>query len=74
VKYQNNSRENDLFISAFISFITFPEGQKFKYTKLLFGTIAFKLLNLRETFRVAFHKLPTVSWVNFGPVLLTELV
>ena len=25
-------------------------------------------------FRVAFNKLPTISWVNFGPFLLTELV
>ena len=25
-------------------------------------------------FWVAFHKLPTISWVNLGPFLLTELV
>ncbi|CDQ99152.1 unnamed protein product [Oncorhynchus mykiss] len=24
--------------------------------------------------QVAFHKLPTISWVNFGPFLLTDLV
>ena len=35
---------------------------------------AFKLFNLRQTFWVAFHKRPTISWVNFGPFLLTELV
>jgi hypothetical protein len=31
-------------------------------------------LNLGQTFRVAFHKIPTISWVMFGPFLLTELV
>uniref|UniRef100_A0A4W5QS36 Uridine phosphorylase 2 n=1 Tax=Hucho hucho TaxID=62062 RepID=A0A4W5QS36_9TELE len=35
-----------LFISAFNSFITFPVGQKFTYTQLEFGSIAFKLFNL----------------------------
>ena len=64
VKCQNNSRENDLF----------PVGQKFTYTLLVFGSIAFKLFNLGQTFWVAFHKLPKISWVNFGPFLLTELV
>ena len=34
--------------------------------------IAFKLFNLIQTFWVAFHELPTISWVNFGPFLLTE--
>ena len=72
VKCQNNSRE--WFISAFISFITFPVGETFTYTLLLFGSIAFKLFYFGQTFRVAFHKLPTISWVNFGPFLLTELV
>ena len=38
------------------------------------GSIAFKLFNFGQTFRVAFHKLPTIIWVNFGPFLLTELV
>ena len=49
-------------------------GQKFTYTQLVFGSIAFKLFNLGQTFQVAFHELPTISWVNFGPFLLTELV
>ena len=66
VKCQN-SRD---FLSAFIYFyFTFPMGQKFTYTQFVFGSIA-----LGQTFRVAFHKLPTISWVNFGPFLLTELV
>uniref|UniRef100_A0AAZ3QKZ9 SAM domain-containing protein n=1 Tax=Oncorhynchus tshawytscha TaxID=74940 RepID=A0AAZ3QKZ9_ONCTS len=72
VKCQNNSRE--LFNSAFISFITFQVGQKFTYTQLVFCSIAFKLVNLGQTFWVAFHKLPTIRWVNFDPFLLTELV
>ena len=50
------------FILAFISFITFPVGQKFTYTQLVFGSIAFKLFNLGQMFWVAFHKLPTISW------------
>ncbi|CDQ61651.1 unnamed protein product [Oncorhynchus mykiss] len=45
----------------------------FTYTQLVFGSIAYKWLNLGQTFRVAFHKLPTISWVNFGTFLLTEL-
>ena len=49
-------------------------GHKYTYTQLGFGTIAFKLFNLGQTFRVAFHKLYTISWVYFGPFLLTELV
>ena len=72
VKCQNNSRE--LFISGFISFITFPVGQKFTYQILIECSIAFKLFNLGQTCREAFHKLPTISWVNFGPFLLIELV
>ena len=73
MKCQNNSREND-YIAAFIPFITFLVGQKFTYTQLVFGSIAFKLFNFGQTFQVAFHKLPTISWVNFVPFLLTELV
>ena len=53
MKGQNNSRE--LFISAFSSFITFPVGQKFTYTQLLFGSIAFKLFYLGQTFQVAYQ-------------------
>ena len=49
-------------------FITFTVGQKFTYTKIVFVSIAFKLFNLDQTFRVAFHKLPTKGWVNFGPI------
>ena len=37
-------------------------------------SIAFKFFNLGQSFRVAFHKLPTINWVNFGPFILTELV
>ena len=51
-------------------FITFPVGQ-FTYTQLVFGSIAFlNCLNLGQMFWVAFHKLPTISWMNFGPFLL----
>ena len=57
-----------------LSFITFPVGQKFTYIQLVFGSIAFNLFNLGHTFWVAFHKLPAISWVNFGLFLLTELV
>jgi hypothetical protein len=46
----------------------------FTFTQLVFGSIAFKLFNLCQTFWVAFHKLPTISWVWFDPFLLTELV
>jgi hypothetical protein len=61
-------------ISLIIHCITFPVGQKFTYTQSVFGCIDFKLFNLGQTFGVAFHMLPTISWVNFGPFLLTELV
>jgi hypothetical protein len=64
VKCQNNSRV--ILFQLFISFITFPVVQKFTYTQLVFGSVAFKLFNLGQMFRVAFHKLPTISWVNFG--------
>ena len=66
VKCHNNSRENYLF--QLISFITFPVGQKFTYTQLVFGSIAFKLFNLGQTFRVAFHKLPTIRVGEFWPI------
>uniref|UniRef100_A0A8C7RFC5 Tenascin Cb n=1 Tax=Oncorhynchus mykiss TaxID=8022 RepID=A0A8C7RFC5_ONCMY len=56
-------------VKSCISFNTFPVSQK-----LVFGSIAFKLFNLGETFQVAFYKHSTISWVNFGPFLLTELV
>ena len=39
-------------------------GQKFTYTQLVFGTIAFKLLNLGQMFWVAFHKPPTIILVH----------
>jgi hypothetical protein len=55
-----------------IYFITFPVGQKFTYTQLVFGSIAFKLFNLGQTFWVAFHKLPTISWVNFGHMYIPQ--
>uniref|UniRef100_A0A8C7U0Y1 Uncharacterized protein n=1 Tax=Oncorhynchus mykiss TaxID=8022 RepID=A0A8C7U0Y1_ONCMY len=49
------------------------KAMKFTCTQLVFGSIAFKLTWLK-CFRVAFHKLPTITRVNFGPFLLTELV
>ena len=56
-------------MSALISFVTFPVCQKFTYTQLVFGSIAFKLFNLGQTFRVAFHNLPTISWGSeFWPI------
>ena len=58
----------------YFSFYLFHHLPKFTYTQLVFSTIAFKLFNLGQMFQVAFHKLPTISWVNFGPFLLTELV
>ena len=43
-------------------------GQKFTYTKLVFGSISFKLFNLGQTFQVVFHKLlahsSCQSWCN----------
>ena len=59
---------------CFFSFITFPVGQKFTYSQLVFASIACKLFNLGKMFQVAFHQIPTISWVNFDPFLLTELV
>ena len=38
---------------------------QFTYTQLVFGSIAFKCFNLGQTFQVAFHKLPTISWVSW---------
>jgi hypothetical protein len=61
-------------MNACIYFITFPVGQKFTYTQLVFDSIAVKLFNLGQTFQVAFHKLPTISWVNFGLSFQTELL
>jgi hypothetical protein len=56
VKSQNNGRDNDF--SAFMSFITFPVDQKFTYTQLVFGSIAFKLFKFGQTFWVAFPSFP----------------
>ena len=50
------------------SFITFPVGQQFTYTQLVFTSIAFKLFNLGQMFWGAFHKLPTISWVKLSQV------
>jgi hypothetical protein len=58
----------------FYFFHYIPSGSEDTYTQLVFGSIAFKLFNLDQTTWVAFHKLPTISWVNFGPFLLTELL
>ena len=35
--------------------ITFPVGQKFTYTQLVFGSIAYTFFNLGQTFWVTFH-------------------
>ena len=53
------------FILAFIYFITYPVGQKFTYTQLVFGSIAFNCL----TWVKCFGKPSTITWVNFGPFL-----
>jgi hypothetical protein len=45
--------------------------RRFTYQILIECSIAFKLFNLGQMFRVAFHKLPTISWVDFGPFFLT---
>ena len=73
LKCQNKSRENDLFQLLFI----YSHSQwvrSLHAIQLVFGSNALKLFNLGQTFLVAFHKLPTISWVNFVPFLLTELV
>ena len=57
-----------MIISAFIYFITFPVGQKLTYTQFVFSSIAFKLFNLGQTFRVAFHKLPHSKLGEFWPI------
>jgi hypothetical protein len=46
-------------------------GQKFTSTQLVSGSIAFKLFNLGQTFRVAIHKLPTISWVCHALVIVS---
>ena len=60
-------QDNDLFQLLFLSSI-FPVGQKFTYTQLLFGSIAFKLFNLGQMFQIAFHKLKPFCR-NFGSML-----
>jgi hypothetical protein len=65
VKSQNNSRDNYLFQLLFFHHI--PSGSEMYMNQILIECIAFKLFNLGQTFWVAFHKLPTISWVNFGP-------
>jgi hypothetical protein len=72
VKCQNNSRENDSFHILFCS--SHSQWVRSSHKQLVFGSIAFKLFNLAQTFQVAFNKLPTISWVNFDPFLLTEVV
>ena len=59
---------------SFYAFHHIPSGSEVYITQLVFGSIAFKLFNLCQTFWVAFHKLPTISLVNVGPFLLTDLV
>ena len=49
-------------------------GQKFTYTQSVFSYISYKWFNLGKSIQVVFHKLTTISWLNFGPFLLTELV
>ena len=73
VKSQNNSRENDLFPLLFI--LSHSQWVRRIHTLNQYLVVfVFKLFNLGQTFCVAFHKLPTISWVNFVPFLLTELV
>ena len=55
-------------------FYYFLQSQKFTYISLVFGTIAFKLYDLGQTFWISFHKLLTIVGRNFGPFLPTELV
>ena len=43
-------------------------GHKLTDTQLVFGSIAFKLFNLGQTFRVAFDKLPTINLGEFCPI------
>ena len=59
---------------SFDFFHHIPSWSELTYTQLVFGSIAFKLFNLGQIFWLAFHKRPTISWVNFGPFLLTELM
>ena len=49
-------------------FITFPVGQKFTYTQLVFGSIAFKLFNLGQTFWVAFQQASHNNMGEFWPI------
>jgi hypothetical protein len=43
-------------------------GQKFTYTLLVFGSIAFKFFNLGQTFQVALHKLHHNMLGEFLPI------
>ena len=42
-------------------------GQKFTHTQLVFASIAFKLFNSGQMFRVAFHKLSTSEFEPIPP-------
>ena len=42
-------------------------GQRFTYTQIVFGSIAFKLFNLGQPFWVAFHKVPQASLQQSTP-------
>uniref|UniRef100_A0A4W5QZW6 Solute carrier family 18 member 2 n=1 Tax=Hucho hucho TaxID=62062 RepID=A0A4W5QZW6_9TELE len=58
----------DILFAPLCYFLRSPPGREekmFTYTQLVFGSIAFKLFNLGKTFLVAFHKLPTISWMIF---------
>ena len=57
------------YFSFNLAFFTFPVGQKFTYIQLLIGSIAFKLFNLVQMFRVAFIKLPSHNKLSeFWPI------
>ena len=52
------------------SFIAFPVGQKFTYTQLVFGSIAFKLFNLGQMF---LGSVPQASHNKLGELWLIPL-
>ena len=68
-KCQYNEEENYLE-----NFYDFLQSQKFTYTSLAFGIVAFKLLDLCQMFCVSFQRFLTTVFWNFGPFVLTDLV
>lgn len=49
----------DLFI--IISYLLYQ-----RFNSLFFGIIAFELYDLDQTFRLSFHKFPTIVFWNYG--------